>query len=135
MSASFNAKLIAGFVLAFFAGGAAGVFFTFHHARHWRADFAHHPHLLTERMRDRIKDQLDLTPQQLVKIQPILDRATNELQKIRAESGTKVRQVIAETDRALQPELTEAQRIRLQKIQQTAPDERRPRHRGPRPAD
>jgi Spy/CpxP family protein refolding chaperone len=122
MTASFKGKLIAGFVLAFLAGGAAGAFFTFHHARHWRAYFGRHPHSLTERMRDQIKDQLDLTPEQLAKIEPILNHATKELQDIRAETGAKVRQVMAETNRALQPELTEPQRARLEKIQKAGRD-------------
>jgi Spy/CpxP family protein refolding chaperone len=139
MTASFKGKLIAGFVLAFLAGGAAGVFFTFHQARHWRADFGRHPHSLTERMRDRIKGQLDLTPQQLAKIEPILDRAAKELQEIRAETGAKVRQVMAETNHALQPELTEPQRARLEKIQQAGGDRKdfrkSSRRRGPHAAD
>jgi Spy/CpxP family protein refolding chaperone len=113
-----------GFVLAFLAGGATGAFFTFHPARHWHADFGRHPQLLTERMRNRIQAQLDLTPQQLAKIGPILDHATRELQDIRAETGAKVRQVMAETDRALQPELTDAQRAQLKKIQHAGWDKK-----------
>jgi Spy/CpxP family protein refolding chaperone len=140
MTVSFKAKLIAGFVLAFLAGGAAGAFFTFHQARHWRAYFGRHPHSLTERMRNQIKAQLDLTPEQLAKIEPILDHATKELQDVRAETGAKVREVMAETNRALQPELTEPQRARLEKIQKAGRDRkdlRDPsrRSRGREPAD
>jgi Spy/CpxP family protein refolding chaperone len=138
MTASLKGKLLAGFVLAFLAGGAAGTFFTFHQSRHWRADFGRHPHSLTERMRSRIKAQLDLTPEQLAKIEPILDHATKELQNIRVETGAKVGEVMAETNRALKPELTDAQRARLEKIQQAGPsrDEfRKPsRRRGARAA-
>ncbi len=135
MTASLKAKLIVGFVLAFLAGGAAGAFFTFHHSQHWRADFGRHPHSLTERMRDRMKTQLDLTPEQLAKIEPILDHATNELQKIRAETGLKVRQVMAETNHALGPELTDAQRAHLEKIQQAVRSTKGPRRHGPRLGD
>lgn len=117
MTASLKGKLIAGFVLAFLAGGAAGAFFTFHYARHWRADFGHHSHSLTERMRNRIKTQLDLTTEQVARIEPILDHASKELQDIRAETGAKVQEVMAETNRALQPELTDTQRARLGNIQ------------------
>jgi len=139
MNASLKGKLIAGFVLAFLAGCAAGAFFTFHQSRHWRADFGRHPHSLTERMRNRIKAQLDLTPEQLAKIEPILNHATKELQDIRAETGAKVGQVMAETNRALQPELTDAQRARLEKIQQAGPSRDRlrnpSRRRGSRAAE
>lgn len=132
MNASLKGKLIAGFILAFLAGAAAGAFLSVHHARHWRADWGRHPHSLTEHMRNRIRAQLDLTPQQLAKIEPILDHATNELQQIRAETGSKVQQVMAETNRALEPELTDAQRARLEKIQKAVRGSKRPRHHGPR---
>jgi Spy/CpxP family protein refolding chaperone len=124
MTASLKTKLIAGFLLAFLAGCAAGAFFSFHQARHWRADFGRHPQLLTERMRNRMKDQLDLSPEQLAKIGPILDRASRELQDVRAETGAKVRQVMAETNHALQPELTDAQRAKLEKIQHAGWDQK-----------
>lgn len=125
-------KLIAGFLLAFLAGGAAGAFFTFHQARHYRPDFEFHRHSLTERMRNRIKTQLDLTPDQLARIGPILDRASQELQEIRDETGAKVRQVMAQTDRALQPQLTNAQRAKLRKIQESGRDRKGPRRHGSR---
>lgn len=136
MTASFKAKLVAGFVLAFLAGGAAGGYITFHHAREWRSEYGHHPHLLTERLRDRVRGQLDLTPAQVAKIEPILDHASRQLQEIRAETGAKVRQVMSETNRALQPELTDAQRSRLEQIQQAGRERKGPRNaarrRGPR---
>lgn len=139
MTTSFKGKLLASFVLVFLAGGAAGAFFTFHQARHWRADFWRHPHSLTERMRNRVRTQLDLTPEQLAKIEPTLDHATKQLQNIRAETGAKVQQVMAETNRALQPELTDVQRIKLEKIQQAGRDRkdlRNPsRRHGARKAD
>lgn len=118
MNTSLKGKLIAGFILAFLAGGAAGAFFGFRQSRHGLAPFEHHPHSLTERMRSRMKTELDLTPQQLARIEPILDHATQELQKIRTDTGAKVRQVLAETNNALKPELTDAQRARLEKIGQ-----------------
>ncbi len=139
MTASLTAKLIAGFILAFLAGGAAGGYFAFQNAPRWRADYGHHPHLLTERLRDRIRTQLDLSPEQLAKIEPILDRAGKQLQAIRVETGGKVRQVMAETNRALQPELTAAQRQRLQEIQEAGRERKGPRkgprRRGPRPME
>lgn len=117
MTASFKAKLIAGFVLAFLAGGAAGAFFTFHQARHWRSDYGRQPHRLTERLRDRLNGELDLTSQQLAKIEPILDRAGKQLQEIRVQTGAEVRRVMAETNQALTPLLSDAQREKLARIE------------------
>lgn len=131
MTASLKAKLIAGFILAFLAGGAAGGYFAFQKAPRWRADYGHHPHLLTERLRDRVIGRLDLSPEQRARIEPILGRASKQLQQIRVETGGKVRQVMAETNRALQPELTDAQRARLREIQE-AERERKGMRKGPR---
>jgi Spy/CpxP family protein refolding chaperone len=69
-------------------------------------------------MRHRIQAQLDLTPAQSAKIEPIFDQAAAELQKIRMETGARVKQVIAETDRALAPQLTPEQRKKLEQIEQ-----------------
>jgi hypothetical protein len=115
MTPSFKAKLLGGFILAFLAGGAMGAFLTMHQSRHWRADFGRHSHSLSERMRTRIKSQLDLTPEQL-----------NE---IRAQTGAKVRQVMVETERALEPELTDAERARLGKLQHAGWDKESHRSR------
>jgi Spy/CpxP family protein refolding chaperone len=138
MNASLKGKLVAGFILAFLAGGATGTFFTFHQARNWRTDWTRHSHSVAERMRDRIKSQLDLTPDQVAKIEPILDHTLNELQQIRAETGARVRQVMGETNQAMKPILTEAQWTKLEQIEAGARAKRGPRNparrRSPRDA-
>ena len=139
MTASFKGKLIAGFILAFVAGGVTGAFITFHQGSHWRAEFAHHhPRSFSERMRQRIQADLDLTPEQARKVQPILDRTDRELQQIRRDTGTRVREVIMQTNQALQPFLTDAQRARLRKLEEHSQDEHRTHrhlhHRNSEPA-
>jgi hypothetical protein len=116
MNTALKWKLVAGFVLAFLAGGATGGFLVASQARHRRTDFAQHRHSLAERMRGRLQTQLNLTPEQIEKTAPIFDRAVNELEKIRAETGARVRDVMAETNRALAPELTDAQRATLEAL-------------------
>jgi Spy/CpxP family protein refolding chaperone len=83
-------------------------------------------------MRHRIQAQLDLTPAQSEKIGPIFDQAANELQQIRTETGARVRQVIAEAERALAPQLTPEQRKKLEEIEQESHAQRglrNPEHR------
>jgi Spy/CpxP family protein refolding chaperone len=139
MNGSLKGKLIAGFVLVFLAGAAIGGFVTFHETRNWHREFGHHPHAFSERMRNRIKAQLDLTPEQVAKVDPILKHAGDELEKIRSETGAKVRQVASETNQALAPLLTDAQRTKLEKLQEQSHPHGRPhgphRHRGPHPAE
>jgi hypothetical protein len=128
MNASLQGKLIAGFILAFLAGAATGAFFTFHESREWHGGFGRHSHSVAERMRDRVQSQLDLTPQQMAQVAPILDRAVNELQTIRTETGAKVRSVMQETNQALKPLLTDAQREKLAQMDHDDAGKRALRH-------
>jgi Spy/CpxP family protein refolding chaperone len=113
MNTALKWKLTAGFLLAFLAGGATGGFLAASQARQLRTHFSHPHHRLVERMRSRMQAELDLTPEQVEKTAPILDRAASELEKVRAETGARVRQIMAEANRALGPELTDAQRAKL----------------------
>ena len=130
MSPSLKGKLIAGFIFAFLAGSATGTFFAIHQARNWRGNFGRASHTIAERMRDRVKSQLDLTPEQMGKVDPILDRAVSELQKIRADTGARVREVMDETNQALRPLLTDAQRTKLEKMERDLRKNRGPRKPG-----
>jgi Spy/CpxP family protein refolding chaperone len=137
MNTALKWKLALGFVLAFLAGSATGGFFVANQAHHRRMDFAQHRHSLAERMRSRMQAELNLTPEQIAKTAPIFDRSVNELEKIRAETGERVHEVIAETNRALAPELTDAQRAKLDELQKQSSlrhgPRRTPRHRAQEP--
>ncbi|HEX4666736.1 MAG TPA: hypothetical protein VH207_09050 [Chthoniobacterales bacterium] len=132
MNASLKGKLVAGFILAFLAGAVTGAFFTFHEGQQWHGSFGRHPHSVAERMRERVKSQLDLTPEQMVKVAPILDRAVKELQQIRSETGAKVRRVMSETDESLKPLLSDEQREKLARIEKEGHGKRGARHPGRR---
>jgi len=134
MNATLKWKLVVGFILAFLAGSATGAFFAARHSHHLH--LALHRYSFADRMRHRIQVQLDLTPAQREKIGPIFDQAASELQKIRTETGARVRQVIAETERALAPQLTPEQRKKLEEIERESHPQRglrsRERRRGHR---
>ncbi len=129
MSASLKWKLAVGFALVFLAGFATGGFFTATRTRHLGLEFAHH-HSLVERMRTRLHSQLQLTPDQTAKAEPIVEKTARELENIRTETNQRVQQTLTEADRALAPVLTAEQRARLQKIR----ERKGPRH-GPRALD
>ena len=122
MNATLKWKLVVGFVLAFLAGCATGAFFAASHSHHLH--LALHRYSLADRMRYRIQAQLDLTPAQIEKIGPIFDQAASELQKIRADSGARVRQVMTETEHALAPQLTPEQRKKLEQNEQESHTQR-----------
>ena len=116
MNRALKWKLIVGFVLVFVAGGITGAFFGASHARHL---FFAQPHrgMMSERMLDHFRAQLNLTPEQVAKISPILDKAAAQLEEIRGSTGRRVHETIAEAHREMAADLTEEQRAKLQEIE------------------
>jgi len=116
MNRALKWKLIAGFLLVFLAGGLTGAFVGASHVRHLFFKF-HHSGDLSEKMRERLRRELDLTPEQVAKISPILDKAAAQLQQMRRDTGQRVREILNETHRQMTPNLTDEQRQRLQQIE------------------
>ncbi len=125
MNRALKWKLIAGFLLVFLAGGLTGVFVGASHTRHFFFKF-HHRGDISERMRERLRRELDLTPEQVAKISPILDRAAAQLQQMRRDTGQRVREILNETHRQMAPYLTDEQRQKLQQME----ERHRRRHHG-----
>jgi Spy/CpxP family protein refolding chaperone len=117
MNRALKWKLIAGFLLVFLAGGLTGAFVGASHARHFFFKF-HHRGDISERMRERLRRELDLTPEQVAKISPILDRAAAQLQQVRLDTGQRVREILNETHRQMTPHLTDEQREKLKQIEE-----------------
>jgi Spy/CpxP family protein refolding chaperone len=122
MNRALQWKLIGGFILVFIAGGITGAFFGGLHARHLFFEF-HHPELIAARMKERLRTELNLTPEQVAKISPIVDKTAAQLKQIRRDTGRRVHQIMTEAHREMAVNLTNEQRLKLQKI------EERHRHR------
>jgi Spy/CpxP family protein refolding chaperone len=118
-------KLIAGFILVFVAGGISGAFLGGLYARHLLFGL-HQPEKIGARMKDRLRAQLNLTPEQLAKISPIVDKTAGQLRDIRQETARRVHETIAEAHRQMAVNLTDEQRQKLQQIEER---HRRWRHR------
>ena len=124
MNSALKWKLIAGFILAFVAGGITGAAVGGMHARHVFFEF-HHPELIGVRMMEQFRSELNLTPEQVAKISPIIDKTAAGLQKVRRDTGQRVHQIIAETHQQMAVSLTDEQR---QKLQQSDERHRQWRH-------
>jgi Spy/CpxP family protein refolding chaperone len=112
MSTALKWKLLVGFVLVFLAGGMTGAFFGAHFF------FAkHHRGVLGERMRERLRAELKLTPEQVAKVSPVIDDAAAQLERIRIETGQRVHQTMAQMHRQMAADLTDEQRAKLERIQ------------------
>jgi Spy/CpxP family protein refolding chaperone len=126
MNRALQWKLIAGFILVFVAGGISGAFLGGLYARHLFFGF-HHPEQIGAHMKDRLRAELNLTPEQVAKISPIIDKMAVQLREIRLETARHVHETIAEAHRQIAVSLTDEQRQKLQQIEER---HRRWRHRG-----
>ncbi|HEY4271973.1 MAG TPA: hypothetical protein VGM65_08195 [Candidatus Udaeobacter sp.] len=116
MNQALQWKLIAGFLLVFVAGGITGAFVGGAYARHHFFE-VHHPERIGTRMKERLRAELNLTPEQLAKISPIIDKTTVQLRDIRRDTGRRVHEVITEAHQQMTGTLTDEQRQKLQQIE------------------
>jgi hypothetical protein len=117
MNETLKWKLITGFLLVFLAGGMTGAFVGAHHLRHSFFFEGRHRGMMSERMRERLRKELNLTPEQVAKITPISDKAAAQLEKIRRETGHRVHDTFVEAHREMSAALTDEQRAKLQRIE------------------
>jgi Spy/CpxP family protein refolding chaperone len=110
-------KLILAFVLVFIAGAAVGFF----GAVHLGPPFMFH-HVLSrsigEHMKEHLRAQLKLTPEQVEQIAPIVDEATTNLEAKREQTGREVRAIFEDMHKRISPFLTPDQRNLLEQMEQ-----------------
>src|SRR5438874_11635268 len=116
MNQALRWKLIAGFILVFVAGGISGVFLGGLYARDLFFGF-HQPEQIGARMKERLRAELNLTPEQVAKVSPIIDKTAVQLREIRQETARRVHETIAEAHRQMAVNLTDEQRQKLQQIE------------------
>jgi Spy/CpxP family protein refolding chaperone len=117
MNRALQWKLIVGFILVFIAGGISGAFLGGLYARHHFFAF-HRPELIGGRMKERLRAELNLTPEQVTKISPIIDKTAAQLRDIRRDTARRVHETIAEAHRQMAVNLTDEQRQKLQQIEE-----------------
>ena len=115
MNKSLRWKLILAFVLIFLAGAACGFFGAVHMHRVFFAHMA--PDSMAQHMKERMRVELRLTPEQMQKISPIIDRAVSELKTKREQTMRDVHEIFEQAHREMQPFLTPEQRTRLQELE------------------
>src|SRR5438046_10632737 len=113
MNGALKWKLVAGFVLVFVAGGIAGVVLGGFYARHLFFEF-HRPGRVGDRMKERLRTELRLTPEQVAKVAPIVDKTAAQLQVLRRDTGRRVHDLMAEAHNEIAANRNAAQRQKLQ---------------------
>jgi DNA anti-recombination protein RmuC len=117
MNGALKWKLIAGFLLVFVAGGVTGGFVAAKTIRQHLFATSHHE-IAAQRMRDRLQAELDLTPEQLKKITPVVDKAAAQLEAIRKDTARRFRDTFADTHRQIAADLTPEQRTKLEQMRE-----------------
>jgi Spy/CpxP family protein refolding chaperone len=114
MNKSLRWKLILAFVLVFLAGVACGFFGTVH-AHHFFARMDSES--MAQHMKQRLRAELKLTPEQMQQISPIIDHAASQLQTKREQTMRDVHEIFEQTHRDMEPFLTPEQRTRLEHLE------------------
>ena len=117
MNRALQWKLIVGFILVFIAGAITGAFLGGLYARHLFFEF-HQPALIGARMKERLRTELNLTPDQVAKVSPIIDKTAAELQKVRQDTGRRVHEIMTQAHQEMAANLTAEQRQKLQQIEE-----------------
>jgi Spy/CpxP family protein refolding chaperone len=117
MSPGLKWKLIAGFLLVFIAGGMTGAFFGASHVRHLFFESPRHG-IIGERMRERLRTQLNLTPEQVAQISPIIEKTAAQLEQERRDTGKRVHELMIALHQEIAAHLTDAQRAKLKEMEE-----------------
>jgi Spy/CpxP family protein refolding chaperone len=115
MNKSLRWKLILAFVLIFLAGAACGFFGAVHIHRVFFAHMA--PDSMAQHMKERMRVELRLSPEQMQKISPIIDHAASQLKTTRDQTMRSVHEILSQTHHEMQPLLTPEQRIKLEEME------------------
>ncbi len=107
-------RLLLGVAVVFCAGVATGLFAGAWHAHH--AFMIIHSGHVGHRMREHLRRELKLTPDQFEKISPLIDQLENRLEAIRTETGRRVSETMTQSHQEIAPYLTPEQRARMDEM-------------------
>jgi hypothetical protein len=123
MTISVRWKLAVAFALVFLAGAFCDHLLLFPRMAHLMFLGPPHSGSLAKDMREHLRRELDLTPQQSEQLAPLVDNTAAKLDSIRIETTNRIHALLAEQHRQLIPLLTPEQVKKLEAL------ERRHRHR------
>ncbi len=121
MNSPSKGKILAYLAIIFIAGGATGAVITLKNAPGQQG----HPGSVEKactRFQDRLILKLELTPEQVRKLQPVFDQTTQDLRAIHAKALRNADEVIRRAHEQIAKELTPGQMLKLQALDQERED-------------
>jgi Spy/CpxP family protein refolding chaperone len=73
--------------------------------------------MMADRIRQRLQKALDLTPEQMAKISPIIDKEAGQLEQVRQETAQRVHGIITDAHQQIATNLTDEQRTKLKDLE------------------
>lgn len=129
-----RAKIIAAFLAVFIAGGVSGWFLSLRwgERQHYNSR-PPQPEDFRQSVRDKYQRRLNLTPEQMLKVQPILDERFEALDTIHAEALQRIEQTCKHTLNRIADELTPEQQSQLEQMEKERREFRPRRFKGKPP--
>jgi Spy/CpxP family protein refolding chaperone len=121
MSAVSKWKLGAYVLAIFLAGAGSGAFIAWQAARRTPVPLRP-PAEIGTRLRARFQSELALTPEQVLKIDPMIDQAMRRVEAIRNETASKVFANVASLDAQMLTVLTPGQKARFDELERERRD-------------
>jgi Spy/CpxP family protein refolding chaperone len=115
MNSLTQSKIILYLAIIFVAGGITGTVIAWGSAKRKMADPPSMEKVCSS-LQERLKTKLELTPDQLKKIQPILDQAAQEMQAIHGKTMEQIDQTVRRTHEEIAKELSPAQKKKLAEL-------------------
>lgn len=119
-----NWKVLAAFTGIFIAGAIAGGFVGVRVLRHFSEKRITTEQFGPQQMK-KFTEQLELTPEQGVKIRPVIMQTAEDLKKSRREAFKATSERIERMEAAIAKELNDAQRVRLREMQEKERERRK----------
>jgi Spy/CpxP family protein refolding chaperone len=73
--------------------------------------------LMANRMKERLRSELNLTPDQATKIAPIVDKMAAQLEQVRIATGRQVHEAFIKAHHEMAESLTDEQRQKLERLE------------------
>jgi hypothetical protein len=126
-----NRKALLYLVAIFLVGTATGALVGYTSGKHRKFGPPPRSEEMARHIGDSLKSKLELSPDQMGRIMPIIQQACGEMQTIHRDSGKRVGQVFQDMNQRMAEYLTQEQKQKLDELERERQESWRKRSRSP----